>query len=102
MSFPGSPDSGAGLTAADKDLVRLCDRLGILIDMSHLNEAGFDDVATPLNAPLVATRSNAHALCPSPLTPQPDRPPVADDPRAGRYGRVQLRDFLSERGRDGG
>lgn len=66
MACPGSPDTGPGLTAAGKDLVRLCDALGIVIDLSHLNEAGFDDVAAHSTAPLVTTHSNAHAICPSP------------------------------------
>ncbi|MEO1550319.1 MAG: dipeptidase [Pseudomonadota bacterium] len=66
MSFPGGPDIGKGLTELGKDLVRLCDTLGILIDLSHLNEKGFDDVAATSSAPLVATHSNAHALCNSP------------------------------------
>ena len=63
--FPGSPDTGAGLTAAGRELVRACNRLGILIDLSHLNAAGFWDVARLSDAPLVATHSNAHALCAS-------------------------------------
>lgn len=66
MAFPGSPDIGPGLTDTGKDLVKLCNELGILIDLSHLNEAGFDDVARLSDAPLVATHSNAHALCHSP------------------------------------
>jgi len=44
--------------------VRECNRLGVLIDLSHLNERGFWDVAALSEAPLVATHSNAHALCP--------------------------------------
>lgn len=66
MSYPGTPDIGDGLTETGKDLVRLCAELGIMIDLSHLNEKGFDDVAACCNAPLVATHSNVHALCPSP------------------------------------
>lgn len=62
----GSPDTGPGLTAAGKDLVKACNRLGILIDLSHLNEKGFWDVADLSDAPLVATHSNAHALTPVP------------------------------------
>jgi membrane dipeptidase len=61
--FPSSPDTGPGLTDAGKALVRACNRLGILVDLSHLNEAGFWDVAALSDAPLVATHSNAHALC---------------------------------------
>lgn len=63
--FPGSPDTGPGLTEAGRALVRACNRLGILVDLSHLNEAGFWDVAGLSDAPLVATHSNAHALCPA-------------------------------------
>jgi membrane dipeptidase len=61
--FPSSPDTGPGLTEAGRELVRACNRLGILVDLSHLNEAGFWDVAGLSEAPLVATHSNAHALC---------------------------------------
>ncbi len=63
--FPSSPDTGPGLTDAGVELVRACNRLGVLVDLSHLNEAGFWDVAGATEAPLVATHSNAHALCPS-------------------------------------
>lgn len=63
--FPASPDTGPGLTDAGKELVRECNRLGVLIDLSHLNEKGFWDVTALSEAPLVATHSNAHALCPS-------------------------------------
>jgi membrane dipeptidase len=63
--FPSSPDTGPGLTDAGRELVRECDRLGVLLDLSHLNEHGFWDVAGMTEAPLVATHSNAHALCPA-------------------------------------
>lgn len=63
--FPGSPDSGPGLSEAGKRLVAECNRLKIMIDLSHLNEAGFNDVAAISDAPLVATHSNAHAVTPS-------------------------------------
>lgn len=63
--FPSSPDTGPGLTARGRDLVKVCNGLGIMLDLSHLNEAGFWDVARLSSAPLVATHSNAHALCPS-------------------------------------
>jgi membrane dipeptidase len=63
FKFPASPDTGPGLTDAGKELVRECNRLGIMVDLSHLNEKGFWDVAKTSTAPLVATHSNAHALC---------------------------------------
>jgi membrane dipeptidase len=61
---PSSPDTGPGLTDLGKELVRRCNRLRILIDLSHINERGFWDVAEITDAPLVATHSNAHALSP--------------------------------------
>jgi membrane dipeptidase len=66
FEFPGSPDQGPGLTDAGRALVRACNELNVLVDVSHLNEAGFWEVADLTDAPLVATHSNAHALCPSP------------------------------------
>lgn len=63
--FPSSPDTGPGLTEAGKALVRRCNELKIMVDVSHLNEKGFWDVAQHSNAPIVATHSNAHALCAS-------------------------------------
>jgi membrane dipeptidase len=66
FNFPDSPDIGPGLTAAGKELVRLCNQLGIVVDLSHLNEKGFWDVAEITDAPLVASHSGAWALCRSP------------------------------------
>jgi membrane dipeptidase len=62
---PSSPDTGPGLTAAGIALVRRCAERGILIDVSHLNEAGFWDLARLEAGPIVATHSAAHALCPA-------------------------------------
>ena len=61
--FPSSPDTGPGLTDAGRALVKACNELGIVIDLSHLNEKGFWDVAELSTKPLVATHSNVHALC---------------------------------------
>jgi membrane dipeptidase len=60
--FPSSPDTGPGLTNAGRALLRRCAELGILVDLSHLNEAGFWDVAALELGPLVATHAGAHAL----------------------------------------
>ncbi len=65
VHFRRSPDTGPGLTEAGRELVRACNDLCIMIDVSHLNERGFWDVATLTDAPLVASHSNAYALCPS-------------------------------------
>ncbi|MEO8392474.1 MAG: dipeptidase [Chloroflexota bacterium] len=65
FAFPQSPDTGAGLTDTGKALVRECNRLGILLDLAHLNERGFFDVAELSSAPLVVTHADAYAICPS-------------------------------------
>jgi len=65
FAFPSSPDVGPGLTDAGKALVARCAELGILVDLSHMNEAGFWDVARLEPGPLVASHSGAHAICPA-------------------------------------
>ncbi|MGN6776700.1 dipeptidase [Rhizobium sp.] len=65
FAYPRSPDTGPGLTDLGKSLVRRCNELGVMIDVSHLNERGFWDVAALSTAPLVATHACAHAICPS-------------------------------------
>jgi membrane dipeptidase len=65
FQFPSSPDTGPGLTDLGRELVIACNMLGIMLDVSHLNEKGFWDLAGITAMPIVATHSNAHALCPS-------------------------------------
>jgi len=63
--FPSDGDIGPGLTDKGIGLVHRCNELKIMLDLSHLNEAGFWDVAKFSDAPLVATHSNVHSLCAS-------------------------------------
>ncbi len=60
--YPGSPDTGDGLTDAGRDLVQACEQLGIVIDCAHLTEQGFWDVAETSGAPLVASHTGAYSL----------------------------------------
>lgn len=64
--FPSSPDIGPGLSDAGKELVKVCNQMGVMIDLSHMNEKGFWDVAKLSEKPLVATHSNVHALAATP------------------------------------
>lgn len=61
--FPSDGNIGPGLTEDGKRLVARAHAKRMVVDLSHLNEAGFWDVAE-LGVPLVATHSNAHALTP--------------------------------------
>jgi membrane dipeptidase len=65
FAYPHSPDIGPGLTDAGKALVKACNQLGVMLDVSHLNERGFWDLAAISTAPIVATHACAHAICPS-------------------------------------
>jgi membrane dipeptidase len=60
--FPSTPDLGPGLTDAGTALVKACAELGILVDLSHMNERGFWDIAALEAGPLVASHSGAHAV----------------------------------------
>lgn len=62
FAFPSSPDTGPGLTAAGRRLARRCAELGIALDLSHMNEAGFWAVAKLDLGPLTVSHSGAHAL----------------------------------------
>ncbi len=61
--FPSTGDTGPGLTDLGRALVKECNALRIMLDLSHLNEAGFWDVAKLSDAPLVASHSNAYEVC---------------------------------------
>jgi membrane dipeptidase len=61
MTF-GGRCSKAGLTAFGRELVAEAVRLGIALDVSHLNDAGFNDLSVLTNKPLFASHSNARAL----------------------------------------
>jgi membrane dipeptidase len=63
FAYPRSPDIGPGLTEAGKTLVKACNQLGIMLDVSHLNERGFWDIAAITTAPIVATHACAHTIC---------------------------------------
>jgi membrane dipeptidase len=62
--YPSTGDTGPGLTDAGKALIKACNQLGIAIDLSHMTEKGFWDVAKLSNRPLIASHSNAYAICP--------------------------------------
>lgn len=52
-----------GLTAKGGQFVDECERLGIILDVSHLTERGFWELADRVKRPFIASHSNAKALC---------------------------------------
>ncbi len=65
QSAKGFPlfDSSAGLTENGFLFIERMEELGMIIDVSHLSDAGFWDIAKHTEKPFVASHSNARALC---------------------------------------
>lgn len=62
---PRPGDSG-GLTAAGRDMVRVANDLGLILDVSHMSDRATAETVALSRAPVVASHSNAAALCPVP------------------------------------
>ncbi len=60
------PDTENGLTETGIEFVREMERIGMIIDISHLNDAGIRDVFRYTKKPFVASHSNARALASHP------------------------------------
>ncbi len=58
----GSHKTGGGLTDLGREYVREAQRLGMLIDVSHISDEGFWDIMDITRAPVVATHSNSRAV----------------------------------------
>lgn len=59
----GSHKTGGGLTDAGREYVRECQRLGILVDVSHISDEAFWDIMEITEAPIVASHSNLRSVC---------------------------------------
>lgn len=59
----GSHKTGGGLTDLGKEYVREAQRLGIVIDVSHISDEGFWDIMKITEKPIIASHSNSRAVC---------------------------------------
>lgn len=59
----GSHITGEGLSDRGREFVREAQRLGMLVDMSHISDKGFWDVMDITQGPVLATHSNSRAIC---------------------------------------
>jgi len=57
---------GGGLTRFGRQLVRLMNELGVVVDVSHISDRGFWDVLEVSERPVLASHSNCRALCEHP------------------------------------
>ncbi len=60
-----SPED-SGLSEFGKEVVAECNRLGIMVDVSHASEKSFFDIITTTSAPIIASHSSVRALCDHP------------------------------------
>lgn len=65
-ALAGSCVTGEGLTARGKSFVRKAQQLGFILDVSHLSDKAFWDLAAISQGPLIATHSNSRAACDHP------------------------------------
>ena len=59
----GSHITGGGLTDLGREYVREAQRLGMIVDVSHISDQGFWDIMEITQAPVVATHSNSRTIC---------------------------------------
>ena len=57
--FAASGSPRDGLTAFGRDVVRECERLGVIIDLAHINPAGFNEIFEITTKPLIISHTNA-------------------------------------------
>ena len=57
--FAASGSSPEGLTAFGRDVIRECERLGILVDLAHINPAGFKEIVNLTTKPLIVSHTNS-------------------------------------------
>ena len=90
-------DTASGLTSFGKRCVAELEARDIVVDVSHLNDAGFKDVCACAEKPFAASHSNARAVCKHPrnLADWQLRE-IAD--RGGVVGFNYYNDFLNDRG----
>lgn len=59
----GSNVTGGGLTDRGREYIREAQRLGMLVDVSHISDEAFWNIMECTQAPIVATHSNSRSLC---------------------------------------
>ena len=58
----GSHKTGGGLTDLGREYVKEAQRLGMIVDVSHISDEGFWDIMDITNAPVIASHSNSRAV----------------------------------------
>ncbi|WP_233147039.1 dipeptidase [Paenibacillus selenitireducens] len=74
-----------GFTRKGRALIEQCEQLGLIMDVSHLSEAGFWELAERSSKPIIASHSNSQTICPHPRNLTDDQI-VSIIRRGGRIG----------------
>ncbi len=94
-AFSGtSMGSGGPLTDEGAELIAVAEALRVMVDVSHLSDAAFEQVCLVARQPFVASHSNCRALCPSPRNLTDDQIRALAD-RGGVMGINLAADFLA-------
>lgn len=91
----GESRTGGGLTEFGLKVIEEMNRLGMIIDVSHLSETGFWDVIKRSKAPIVASHSNCYNLCPHPRNLKDEQIKALAD-KGGVIGITFVPNFLTQ------
>lgn len=94
-------DTSGGLTAFGREAIAELERCGVLVDVSHLNDRGFEELLNVAKKPFVASHSNARSVC-GHRRNLPDEFILEMVRRGGLIGLNYSRAFLSDGGKGGG
>lgn len=91
----GEKGSRGGLTSFGAQVVKEMNKLGMVVDVSHINEQGFWDVIKTTKSPIIASHSNARALCDHVRNLKDDQIKALAE-KGGVIGVTFVRTFLSK------
>ena len=94
-----APRYPGGLTKFGRELVMQAQKMGMVIDVSHLNDPGFYEVAELMKGPFIASHSNCRALCGSARNLKDDQIKIIAD-SGGVIGLNAYSPFVAEDERD--
>ena len=92
-------DTTDGLTTFGREVIKALENANIVIDLSHLNEHGFDDAFEVMDKPMVASHSNLRAVCAHPRNLSDNQVRRIVD-MGGVFGLNFCTDFISESNKD--
>lgn len=88
-------DPNVGMTAKGKDAIRIIEHLGMILDVSHLNDKSFWDLYKASQKPFIASHSNSRALCNNPRNLTDDQIKAIGE-RGGLIGINAFNEFIHE------